>query len=197
MIQPPGTASSRLARKDLVPAVSARQDCTMPPAARVGDPTGHGPPLLGTGCPTVLIANQPAWRAIGNPAVMASVNAQKTTWDAAIKTAELATLAAAGTPGLPAAKAAEEATKAAAAAAMSAAMMSAMAAGGGPGGPPDLHTCPVPLPIPPHGPGMVPQGSATVKIGGLPAARQGDQLIEALGPPNSITVGCLTVIVGG
>ena len=169
----------------------------MPPAARVADPTGHGPPLLGAGCPTVLIANMPAWRAIGNPGAMAAVNSQKTTWDVTIKAAEAATLAAAGTPGLPAAKAAEEATKAAAAAAMSAAMMSAMAAGGGPGGPPDLHTCPVPLPIPPHGPGMVPQGSTTVKIGGLPAARQGDQLIEALGPPNSITMGCPTVVIGG
>ncbi len=128
---------------------------------------------------------------------MASVNAQKTTWDAAIQTAELATLAAAGTPGLPAAKAAEEATKTAAAAAMSAAMTAAMAAGGGPSGPPDLHTCPLPLPLPPHGPGLVPRGSATVKIGGLPAARQGDQMIEALGPPNSISVGCATVIIGG
>lgn len=169
----------------------------MPSAARVGDATGHGPPLLGVGCPTVLIANMPAWRAIGNPGVMASVNAQKSTWDVTIKAAEAATLAAAGTPGAPAAKAAEEATKAAAAAAMSAAMMSAMAAGGGPGGPPDLHTCPVPLPIPPHGPGMVPSGSTTVKIGGLPAARQGDQLIEALGPPNSIAMGCPTVQIGG
>ena len=128
---------------------------------------------------------------------MASVNAQKTTWDAAINVAEATTLAAAGTPGLPAAKAAEEATKAAAAAAMSAAMMSAMAASGGTTGPPDLHTCPIPLPIPPHGPGMVPMGSTTVKIGGLPAARQGDQLIEALGPPNSIVAGCPTVIIGG
>jgi uncharacterized Zn-binding protein involved in type VI secretion len=34
------------------------------PAARVGDLTGHGTPLgPGPGCPTVLIAGQPAWRA--------------------------------------------------------------------------------------------------------------------------------------
>ncbi|WP_412062091.1 PAAR domain-containing protein [Rubrivirga sp. IMCC45206] len=32
------------------------------PAARFGDPTAHGPALLGPGCPTVLIAGQPAWR---------------------------------------------------------------------------------------------------------------------------------------
>jgi uncharacterized Zn-binding protein involved in type VI secretion len=35
----------------------------MPPAARVGDSTGHGTPLgPGPGCPTVLIGGQPAWR---------------------------------------------------------------------------------------------------------------------------------------
>jgi len=34
------------------------------PAARVGDQTGHGTPLgPGPGCPTVLIAGKPAWRA--------------------------------------------------------------------------------------------------------------------------------------
>jgi uncharacterized Zn-binding protein involved in type VI secretion len=34
------------------------------PAARLGDITSHGTPLgPGPGCPTVLIAGQPAWRA--------------------------------------------------------------------------------------------------------------------------------------
>ena len=34
------------------------------PAARLGDTTSHGTPLgPGPGCPTVLIAGQPAWRA--------------------------------------------------------------------------------------------------------------------------------------
>ncbi|HWA89514.1 MAG TPA: PAAR domain-containing protein [Rhizomicrobium sp.] len=34
------------------------------PAARLGDTTGHGTPLgPGPGCPTVMIAGQPAWRA--------------------------------------------------------------------------------------------------------------------------------------
>lgn len=34
------------------------------PAARLGDFTSHGTPLApGPGCPTVLIAGQPAWRA--------------------------------------------------------------------------------------------------------------------------------------
>jgi len=36
-------------------------------AARVGDQTGHGTPLApGPGSPTVLIAGQPAWRALGD-----------------------------------------------------------------------------------------------------------------------------------
>lgn len=39
----------------------------MPSAARVGDPTAHGTPLApGPGCLTVLIGNQPAWRALAD-----------------------------------------------------------------------------------------------------------------------------------
>jgi uncharacterized Zn-binding protein involved in type VI secretion len=33
------------------------------PAARVTDPTSHGAPLSGAGCPTVKIGGLPAWRA--------------------------------------------------------------------------------------------------------------------------------------
>jgi uncharacterized Zn-binding protein involved in type VI secretion len=34
------------------------------PAARLGDMTSHGTPLVpGPGCPTVLIGGKPAWRA--------------------------------------------------------------------------------------------------------------------------------------
>lgn len=37
------------------------------PAARIGDLTSHGTPLgPGPGCPTVLIAGQPAWRALSD-----------------------------------------------------------------------------------------------------------------------------------
>ncbi len=37
------------------------------PAARVGDLTSHGTPLgPGPGCPTVMIAGQPAWRVGGD-----------------------------------------------------------------------------------------------------------------------------------
>jgi uncharacterized Zn-binding protein involved in type VI secretion len=38
-------------------------------------------------------------------------------------------------------------------------------------------------------------GSVTVMIGGLPAARQGDMVVE-IGPPNSIALGATTVLIG-
>lgn len=164
----------------------------MPPAARITDPVAHPLPPVLTGGPTaitVIIGYLPAWRGV-NPAVAAALQSAKATSDAAIKTAEAATLAAAGTPGAPAAKAAEEATKAAAAAAMGSAISSA--AGGA-----DIHACVTPLPIPPHGPGVVITPSATVMISGMPAARMGDTILEAVGPPNTITKGEPTVIIGG
>jgi len=163
----------------------------MPPAARVTDPTAHPlPPSLGPGpgSPNVLIGNLPAWRAVPAAAASAIQGAKKIS-DAAIKAAEANTLAAAGTPAAPAAEAAEQATKASAAANMGSTITSA--AGGA-----DIHTCATPLPIPPHGPGVVIKGSATVLINNLPAARMGDQIIEAVGPPNQITQGCPTVIIG-
>ena len=60
----------------------------------------------------------------------------------------------------------------------------------------DMHNCPVPVPIPPHGPGYVTVGSATVVIGGLAAVRQGDQVFEACGGPAPIALGCPTVMIG-
>ena len=62
----------------------------------------------------------------------------------------------------------------------------------------DFHACPQMIPsIPPipHVGGMVLVGSATVLINGLPAARQGDMIIEG-GPPNSIVMGENTVLIG-
>jgi uncharacterized Zn-binding protein involved in type VI secretion len=56
--------------------------------------------------------------------------------------------------------------------------------------------CATPLPIPPHGPGVVITGSMTVLINNLPACRQGDTILEAVGPPNSIAMGFPTVIIG-
>jgi len=60
----------------------------------------------------------------------------------------------------------------------------------------DMHVCPVPVPIPPHGPGFVPTGSGTVIIGNLGAARQGDKLFEACGGSVPIAMGCPTVQIG-
>lgn len=59
----------------------------------------------------------------------------------------------------------------------------------------DFHACPLFNGIPPHVGGMVTMGSATVMIGGLPAARMGDTIIEA-GGPNAILSGAPTVLVG-
>jgi uncharacterized Zn-binding protein involved in type VI secretion len=161
------------------------------PAARVTDNVAHPlPPMLsvGPGSPTVLIGKLLAWRGVP-AAAAAALQAAKQISDTAIQVAEAATLAAAGTPGAPVAKAAEEATKATCAAAMGSAITAA--AGGA-----DIHTCATPLPIPPHGPGVVIDGSATVLINNLPACRLGDTILEALGPPNKIVKGEMTVIIG-
>ncbi len=161
------------------------------PAARVGDTVAHAPPgkLLGAGSPNVRIGKLAAWRGIPAAAV-AGLTSAKQASEVRIKAAEAATLAAAGTPGAAAAKASEEALKATEAATMAATVQAAA-------GTADVHTCSVPLPTPPHGPGVVINGSTSVFINGLPACRVGDTLIEALGPPNTIVAGDTSVIVGG
>ena len=164
----------------------------MPPAARITDTVAHPLPPILTGGPTaitVIIGFLPAWRGIG-AAAAAGLQAAKQISDTAIKVAEAATVAAAGTPAAPAAKLAEETTKAAAAASMGA-MISSVAAMT------DIHACLTPLPIPPHGPGVVITPSQTVIIAGQPAARMGDTILEAVGPPNKITKGEMTVLIGG
>jgi uncharacterized Zn-binding protein involved in type VI secretion len=98
-------------------------------------------------------------------------------------------VAAAGTPAAPAALAAEQAVKAAAATAMGA-MITGMSGGA------DIHACATPLPLPPHGPGVVIDGSPFVLTNMLPACRQGDTILEAVGPPDKILLGCQTVIIG-
>ncbi len=161
------------------------------PAARITDPVLHPlPPGLtpGPGSPNVLIGSLPAWRAIPTAAA-AGVMASKQAADSAVQAAEAATLAAAGTPGAPAAYAAEQAVKSTALASMSSTLASASAGA-------DIHACMTPSPVPPHGPGVVIDGSPTVLINGLPAARMGDTIIEPLGPPNKIAMGCMTVIIG-
>lgn len=162
------------------------------PAARITDNVMHPlPPVLqpGPGSPNVLIGFLPAWR--GLPAgAAAALQAAKQVSDTTIKVAEAATIAAAPTPAGPGVKAAEETIKATAAAVMGS-MISAMAAMA------DIHLCATPLPIPPHGPGVVIDGSATVIINNLQACRLGDTVLEAIGPPNKIVKGEMTVIIGG
>ena len=162
------------------------------PAARITDNVMHPlPPVLtpGPGSMNVLIGFLPAWRGIP-AAAAAALQAAKQVADTAVMAAETATKAAAGTPGAPAAYAAEQAAKASILASMSS-MISGMA------GMSDIHACVTPSPVPPHGPGVVVDGSATVQINMMPACRMGDTIIEPLGPPNKIMKGQMNVIIGG
>lgn len=60
----------------------------------------------------------------------------------------------------------------------------------------DMHVCPAMNPGPsPHVGGPISLGSAGVFIGGMPAARVGDMAVCA-GPPDSIAMGCPTVLIG-
>ncbi|MFD1565070.1 PAAR domain-containing protein [Haloarchaeobius amylolyticus] len=59
----------------------------------------------------------------------------------------------------------------------------------------DVHTCPLVTGTVPHVGGTVSKGSTSVLINGLPAARMGDTIVEN-GPPNTITSGCQTVLIG-
>jgi len=59
----------------------------------------------------------------------------------------------------------------------------------------DAHACPLVTGVVPHVGGVVAAGSFTVFINNLPAARQGDMIVEA-GPPNAIVMGCPTVMIG-
>ncbi len=166
----------------------------------MGDPTTapHGTLTPGPGCLTVRIGGMAAWRA-ATPAAAAAASAANAATVTALTTLASATAAAkASGVGAPAAQTAENAG-AAAAAATASSSVSGAAAGS------DLMVCPciVPMcpctaiPPPPHGPGVVLKGSLTVMIGGLPAARQGDPIMEAVGGSNSIMMGCPTVMIGG
>jgi uncharacterized Zn-binding protein involved in type VI secretion len=59
----------------------------------------------------------------------------------------------------------------------------------------DLHTCPLATGTVPHVGGVVQMGSTTVLINNFPAVRQGDVISEN-GPPNTIAMGCATVLIG-
>lgn len=59
----------------------------------------------------------------------------------------------------------------------------------------DAHICPLASGVVPHAGGVVIMGSTTVLINSLPACRQGDFIVE-VGPPNTIIMGCPTVLIG-
>lgn len=59
----------------------------------------------------------------------------------------------------------------------------------------DVHVCPLVNGVQPHVGGMVASGSVSVRIGGLFAARQTDQITEP-GGPNLIAGGATTVLIG-
>jgi uncharacterized Zn-binding protein involved in type VI secretion len=59
----------------------------------------------------------------------------------------------------------------------------------------DTHVCPLITVLVPHVGGVVAMGSTTVMINSMPAAREGDMVVE-VGPPNSISMGCPTVSIG-
>ena len=161
----------------------------MPPAARITDNVAHPLPPVITGGPTaitVIIGGKPAWRGVGGGGAAAITAANKSA-TTAITAAETTTKAAVG-PAAPIALAAEQALKASLLAANSASIMSSGT---------DIHVCATPSPIPPHGPGVVTTPSKTVMIANMPAARMGDTITEAIGPPNKIVIGCPTVIIGG
>ncbi len=63
----------------------------------------------------------------------------------------------------------------------------------------DMHACPMATPgtppVPHVGGPILPPGSPMVLIGGQPAARVGD-MCTCVGPPDSIAMGCFTVLIG-
>ncbi len=162
------------------------------PAARITDNVMHPlPPVLtpGPGSMNVLIGYLPAWRGVP-AAAAAALQAAKQVSDTAIQVAQAAATAGAGTPAGPGLKAAEQATIGASAAAMASAIAAASAGA-------DIHACTTPFPVPPHGPGVVIDGSATVQTNNLPQCRMADTILEPVGPPNKIMKGEMKVIVGG
>ncbi len=61
----------------------------------------------------------------------------------------------------------------------------------------DLHVCPMVTVLVPHvGGPILPPGAPTVFIGGIPAARVGDQAV-CTGPPDVILMGSATVMIAG
>jgi uncharacterized Zn-binding protein involved in type VI secretion len=54
-----------------------------------------------------------------------------------------------------------------------------------------------PVSLPPHSPGAIIAGSLTVLINGLLTSWLEKKIVETIGSPNKILVGCGTVLIGG
>jgi uncharacterized Zn-binding protein involved in type VI secretion len=159
------------------------------PAARITDKVAHPtPPVLtqGPGSPNVLIGGLRAWRGIPKGSAK-GIQEKKKVSDKAIKAVETPSK----TSALELTIQAEEATNMIKTIIKEIEELAKKLPGT-----PDIHMCSTPLPPVPHGPGIVINGSSTVMINGLPACRRGDTIVEALGPPNKIVGGCLTVEIG-
>jgi len=137
---------------------------------------------------TVIIGFLPAWRGIGG-AGAGALKSMKLDSEINIKKAEAATKLATGTPAQGAAELNEKKVKLEEAAKMAKMIASAAAMS-------DIHVCATFPPLPPHGPGVVTSPSKTVIVSGAPAARMGDEITEAIGPPNKIMFGWPTVFIG-
>ena len=60
----------------------------------------------------------------------------------------------------------------------------------------DMHVCPMVTGVVPHVGGPISgPGCPTVLIGNMPAARVGDMLV-CVGPPDTIAMGSMTVLIG-
>ena len=61
----------------------------------------------------------------------------------------------------------------------------------------DMHVCPMVTGVVPHvGGPILPPGTPTVIVGGMPAAGVGD-MCTCVGPPDVIAMGSTTVLIGG
>lgn len=157
------------------------------PAARMGDMTAHGGPLVpGPPSTTVLIGGQPAWLGM-SAAGAAALASTFSTGMTNIAAATAANAAAAGSPAAPAAAANLAATIAQSVANMTSLMSSSGAS---------MNTCPIVKVLVPDGPGVVITPSQTVIINGMGACRVGDVIQEATSV-NTIAQGLPTVIIGG
>jgi len=159
------------------------------PAARMGDLTAHGGPLV-PGPPSfnVIMGGQPAW--LGMTAAAAAALAATIAAGAknvAEKTAQATAAAAAG----PAASAAAQADLADATAKAASDTASAMTASGV-----SMNACPIVKLLVPDGIGVVIMPSQTVFINNWGACRVGD-MIQEVTSVNSIAQGLPTVIIGG